>query len=90
MLRYHFHLHDGCGFADDEGMLLPSLAEARRYAADFFGLTVRDAGARLFQCEDWRLEVTDCDGLVLFVLQLNAFDVPAVNATACPAAAATA
>ena len=66
MPRYHFNLHDDGVLTGGEGVDLPDLDAARRIAAEFFGAVITDAGAAFFLGGDWRLEVTDERGLILF------------------------
>ena len=64
--RYHFHVHDGSTRVDADGTDLPDLQAARREALKRAGAIIGDAGARADFGEEWRLEVTDHAGLMLF------------------------
>ena len=77
MPRYHFNLHDGNDQPDADGLELPGIVEARRCAVRLLGDVLREADDSFWQAEEWRLEVTNADGLVLFTLNVLATDSPA-------------
>ena len=68
MPRYFFHLHDGVSVMDWEGTDLPDIYTAQSQAIRTTGEMLRDLGARVWEDGDWRLEVADDRGRVLFVL----------------------
>lgn len=72
MPRYFFHILDGTSLCDHEGMELPNLYTARSMAIRTSGEILRDMGERFWDGTEWRLEVTDEGGQVLFVLQFLA------------------
>ena len=68
MPRYHFSVYDGVDIQDREGTDLPNLQSARQEAIRFAGEIIADEGRSLSFGEDWRMEVTDTSGLLLFRL----------------------
>jgi hypothetical protein len=69
--RYMFNVFDGMDLPDDEGMLLAGLPQARSMALRLAGDLIRDSET-FWERNEWRLEVTDETGLVLFTLALFA------------------
>jgi len=82
MPRYVFNVHDGQGHREGEAMTLPDLPAARLEALRFSGEVLRTSEPSLWEGEDWRLEVTDQMGLILFTLYVMAVEAPAVRAPA--------
>ena len=68
MPRYHFNVHDGVEIPDDVGIDLPDLSSARREAMKYAGVLLDEAEDRESLGEEWRLDVTDDSGTVLFSL----------------------
>ena len=79
MPRYHFNIYDGITSIDREGTELPDIQAARREAIIFAGAVIEDTGKRLKLGEEWRMEVTDDDGLILFRLDFIVSEAPAVK-----------
>lgn len=79
MALYHFHIHDGFDLPDREGHELPDLAAARRFAVMLGGELIRDHADAFWQHGDWRMDVTDADGLMLFALHFSAIEAPALH-----------
>ena len=67
-MRYYYNLFDDRSLLDDDGVELPDLDAARQVAAEFFGAAIKDAGASFFRHQNWRLNVTDERGLILFAV----------------------
>ena len=78
MAKYHFNIHDGFDLPDREGHELPDLAAARRFAVMLGGELIRDHADAFWREGQWRMDVTDAAGLVLFSLQLSAIEAPAL------------
>jgi hypothetical protein len=68
MARYFFNTRDGGIDRDDHGQELASPNEARTAAVRFAGEVLRDDPSLVWQGRDFRVEVTDAEGLVLFTL----------------------
>ena len=79
--RYFFNVRDGTTVIDEDGTVLPDLATARKVAVRFAGDLLRNFGRELPADEDWKVEVTDEHGLILFTLLLASLEVPAVYRT---------
>jgi hypothetical protein len=56
---------------DEEGVVAPSLDEARREALIAIGETLRDKWRAPAEYEGWRVEVRDENGSVLDILDLS-------------------
>lgn len=72
MPRYFFHVTDGYATRDTEGTELPDIYTAQALAIRTSGEILRDMGARFWDGTEWKLEVTDEQGRVLFVLRFSA------------------
>jgi hypothetical protein len=66
MPRFHFHVHDGISALDTEGTELPDWQAARLEAIRLAGDILKHDADRIALGEDWRIEVTDHAGLILF------------------------
>lgn len=79
MPRFHFNICDGICTLDSEGTELPDWQAARleaiRRAADVLS---READ-RIALGEDWRIEVTDHTGLVLFQMSFLMIEAPVLR-----------
>jgi hypothetical protein len=80
MPRFHFDLHDGTSIIDDEGTVLPDLAEARIQAAKMAGALLSDEAVKFWEGAEWTINVRDEGGLVLFSLVFMAVDGPGTPA----------
>jgi hypothetical protein len=69
--RYYFNVYDGRDILDDLGAELPDCTFARREAIRYSGALLEDQAKKLALGEDWRMEVTDSTGLILFVLNFT-------------------
>lgn len=60
MPRCFFHVEDGGSLRDDEGIVLPSVEEARTQAVLAASAAIRDAGATFWSNgARWSMEVVD-------------------------------
>lgn len=71
MPRFFFHVYDGKVIPDHKGAELPDWEAARLNAIAVAGRLLTDEPERIALGEDWRMEVKDEEGLILF--QLNFF-----------------
>ena len=76
-MRYFFNLAGAVQNPDDEGQDLPSLSAARIEAARFAGQYLRDRPETAWLGEEFRVEVTNGDGLTLFTFIAFGVDAPA-------------
>ena len=72
MPRYFFNVYDGYSSLDTDGTELPDIYTAQGEAIRLSGEILREVGAKFWNGTEWRLEVTDADGAVLFVLSFSA------------------
>ena len=75
MPLYFFHVYDGTPSLDLEGSELPDIYIAQAQAIRMSGEIMRDLGAKFWDGEDWRLEVTDAEGRTLFIVRFSAEEV---------------
>ena len=68
--RFQFNVYDGVSSLDDTGTELSNWREARLQAIKLAGAIFTDEAQQIALGEDWRIEVTDHRGLVLFRLDL--------------------
>ena len=78
MPRFFFHVHDGVSILDREGVELDDWRAAQIEAIRLAGTIVAGNASRLQLGEDWALEVTNADGLVLFRLDFSISEGPAI------------
>lgn len=81
MPRYYFHIHDGRSIIDRDGMELPDVAQARRMAIRLTGQFFEDEAELVSLGEEWRMEVTDGQGLILFRLDFVVTSAAAVGSS---------
>ena len=74
MPRYYFNTYDGHTTLDKEGAELSGLRAARRRAIRLAGTLIESDVARLQLGEDWRMEVTDDQGHLLFRLDFTVLE----------------
>lgn len=82
MSRYFFNIIDGRSTADTDGTSLPSRQAARREAIRLAGNVLRDDADRLIPNAEWRMEVTDDKGDILFKLDFSFMDTRATHGLA--------
>lgn len=66
MPRYHFNVHDGHSTSDTDGTDLASALHARLEAVRLAGRILHDEAKHVMLADEWRMEVTDPAGLILF------------------------
>jgi hypothetical protein len=79
MPRFHFNVHDGVSKLDKKGTVLPDWQAARIEAVRLAGDILKHEAQRVALGEDWRLEVTDHAGLILFQMTFLVVASPAVT-----------
>ncbi|HEX8447772.1 MAG TPA: hypothetical protein VF649_14295 [Sphingomonas sp.] len=79
MPHYHFNLADGSIDADPDGVDLPDLIHARIEAVRYLAATLSDRPDMLWPHGEYRVEVTDSKGLLLFVVTMSMLDAPATG-----------
>lgn len=68
MPRYHFNVYDGVTLLDNKGVELPNTNFARREAIRYSGALLEEGAEQDNLGTEWRMEVTDDSGLILFRL----------------------
>lgn len=66
MPRYFFNVHDGHSEIDNKGTELPDTNYARREAIRLSGNILDNEAKTIALGEEWRMEVVDDRGLILF------------------------
>ena len=82
MPRFHFHVHDGCSVLDPEETELPDPQAARLEAIRIAGDILKHDAHRIALGEDWRIEVTDHTGLILFQMTFLVVESPVMRQAA--------
>ena len=77
-LRTHSHLRETLAVERDD------LASLRIELARFVGELLRDHAGQIWTDEDWRVDVTDENGLILYVMEISASESPATMPLAKP------
>lgn len=77
MPRFHFNVHDGEDLPDRTGTELADWQDARLEAIRIAGAILRGDPGRIALGEDWRMEVTDETGLMLFRLDFTVMETAA-------------
>ena len=81
MPRFHFQVRTDTHVLLAEAADLPGTTEARVEASRRVGELLRDHAAAIWADEEWRMDVTDHAGLILFVIQVSAMKSPAMNSS---------
>lgn len=79
MPRYYFRIHDGRSIFDTDEMVLANTSEARRTAIRISGQYFVDDADLVSLAEEWRMDVTDERGLILFRLDFVVTDAASVG-----------
>lgn len=79
MPRYHFNICDGVCLPDANGTELPDWQAARLEAVRRAGEILKDAPQSVALGEDWRIEVTDSTGLILFQMTFLMVESPVMR-----------
>jgi hypothetical protein len=81
MPRYFFTTADGTREPDLDGTELPDVASARVEAIKYAGEVLSDHPEIIWDGEDFRVEVSDANGLVLFTVVTMAMNSPSTAAS---------
>lgn len=76
MPRFYFNVHDGVNKLDKKGTVLPDRQAARIEAVRLAGDILKHEAHRVGLYEDWRIEVTDQTGVILFQMTFQAVEAP--------------
>ena len=72
LVRFHFQVRTGTHVMVTEFADLDNTDEARVEAAKRIGLLLHAHAGKLWEDEDWQMDVTDDTGLILFVVNISA------------------
>ena len=70
MPRYHFNVFDGATILDQDGTQLSGPDDARRESIRLASELLRSEVAKAEIGEEWRVEVTDGRGMILFRIDI--------------------
>src|SRR5205085_4739912 len=79
MPRYHFNTLDRGDHRDPDGAELADLAAAQSYAVRYFGELLLGEPWTFADGGEWKMEVTDESGLILFSLHFIGIEAPALE-----------
>jgi hypothetical protein len=79
MARYNIELRTDTHMAETIVVEREDIAELRIEMARFVGELLRDHAAQLWLDQDWRVDVTDARGLILFVMHISVSDTAATQ-----------
>ena len=77
MPRYFFDIRDGTYIPDSTGTELPNLDTARSEAVSLAAGLLRDSPTTFWNGHEWKIEVKDDTGLILFALVFAAIEMAA-------------
>ena len=78
-MRYFFNQVDGRRKDDDEGLEFADMSQARVEAVRYSGEVIRDHPTLVWAGDDFRVEVTNEDHLLLFTVIIVGVDAPAAK-----------
>ncbi len=78
MPRYYFHVYDGIALQDHEGTELADLNAARKEALQVADGLLGSAARRADLGEEWRIEVTNQSGTLLFSMDFIVAEMEAI------------
>ena len=76
--RFHFNISDGHPTIDEQGTELANYEAARRQAIALAGTVLVEESREPHVGNEWRVEVTDEKGLILYRLDIGIAESPAV------------
>lgn len=82
MPKYHIALRTESVVSDTLDVERDSLTDLRIELAAFVGELLKDHAQQIWVDEDWRVDVTDENGLILYVMQVSAAETAATAKTA--------
>ena len=79
MPAYSINLCANAEIADTMIVEMADLLQVRIELARFVGEMLRDHADLIWEDQDWRIDVSDGDGLILYALHVSASDTPATR-----------
>jgi hypothetical protein len=77
MARYNIELRTAGQVWETVPVETADIADLRIELAKFVGELLKDHAGKIWADEDWRVDVTDETGLILYVMHISATDSPA-------------
>ena len=77
MAKYHIALRTESTVSETVGVERDNLTDLRIELARFVGDLLKDHASEIWADEDWRVDVTDERGLILYIMQVSAMQTPA-------------
>ena len=81
MARYNIELRTESHVSETLSVDMEDLTALRVQVATFVGEMLRDHAGQIWVDEDWRIDVTDDKGLILYVMQIQAMRAAATEHT---------
>jgi hypothetical protein len=81
MPLYHINVRTESHIASTVDVERESLTELRLEMARYVGELLKDHAELIWADEDWQIDVTDADGLILYVIHISATDTAATAGT---------
>jgi hypothetical protein len=78
---YHFEVRTPSHVMITEGAEFPDSVAARVEAAKRVGALLHEHAGQLWIDQDWQMDVTDADGLILYAIQVSAMRAAATQGT---------
>lgn len=79
MSKYNIELRTEKRVSETLQVESADLTELRIEVANFVGDLLKEHAGKIWVDEDWRVDVTDESGLILYVMQISAIQAPAVR-----------
>ena len=79
MPRYHIELRTESTVSETLDVECVDLTELRTQVATFVGELLQNHAQQIWTDEEWRVDVTDQKGLILYVMQLSATNTAATR-----------
>jgi hypothetical protein len=77
MPAYHINIRSDSHIADSLDVEAESPTDLRLEMASFVGELLKDHAGLIWADEDWRVELTDSAGLILYVIRISASEISA-------------
>jgi hypothetical protein len=81
MPTYHINIRTESHIADFVKVEKESLTDLRLEMARFVGELLKDHAELIWADEDWQIDVTNGEGLILYVIHISASETPATTGT---------
>jgi hypothetical protein len=79
MPNYHINVRTVSHIASSVEVEKETLMELRLEMARYVGELLKDHAALIWADQDWQVDVTDCSGLILYVIMISATETTATS-----------